>query len=320
MKNLIPIIFLLAFSQKMVAQQEAHYTQFMYNKLLLNPGYAGAREVPSFTAIHRSQWLGFEGAPTSQLLSFSSKFFSNRVGIGATVSHVKLGFQQDFFAQLAYSYDLIARDGISIRAGLQGSVRKFGFNFGDPNQLNLASPTDETLTNGDINKLTGNFGAGIYGSFKDYFYAGFSVPSLIGNELNNKNATAAPDLLAQTKKHFYGMIGASLPIADDVRLVPQLLVKYVKNAPFDADLNGTIEYARKFGIGLSYRLGGDGNGLGESADLLVFARIKNQFTIGASYDFTLSQIKDYSNGSFEVMLQADLKKTTNEMSNPRFFF
>jgi hypothetical protein len=79
-----------------------------------------------------------------------------------------------------------------------------------------------------------------------------------------------------------------------------------------------LEYDRKFGVGLSYRLGGDGGG--ESADLLVFARIKNQFVIGASYDFTLSQIKDYSSGSFEVLLQVDLKKTKNEMSNPRFFF
>ncbi len=304
----------------MVAQQEAHYTQFMYNKLLLNPAYAGAREVPSFTAIHRSQWVGFDGAPTSQLLSFSSKFFNDKVGFGATVSHVKLGFQQDFFGQVAYSYDLIARDGISLRAGLQGSLRKFGINFGDPNDLVLASPIDETLTNGDYNKLVGNFGAGVYGSYKDYFYAGFSVPSLIGNELNSKNGTAAPELLAHTRKHFYGMLGASLPIADDVRIVPQVLIKYVKNAPFDADLNGTLEYARKFGVGLSYRLGGDSNGLGESVDLLVFGRIRNQFTIGASYDFTLSQIKDYSVGSFEVMLQADLRKTKNEMSNPRFFF
>jgi type IX secretion system PorP/SprF family membrane protein len=318
MKNLFPIIIFLIFSQKMTAQQEAHYTHFMYNKMLINPAYAGARPVPYLTAIHRTQWAGFEGAPTSQLLSFSSKFINDRVGVGATISHVKIGFQQDIYGSLAYSYDLIAKDGVSVRAGLQGSIRSFALNFGNVSALGLSAPDDQTIKNGNIKKVVGNFGAGIYGSYKDVIYAGFSVPTLIGNNLNDKNFEPDALKLAKLDKHFYGMLGASLPIADQVKIVPQVLIKYVKNAPIDADLNATLEYDRKFGVGLSYRLGGDGGG--ESADLLVFARIKNQFVIGASYDFTLSQIKDYSSGSFEVLLQVDLKKTKNEMSNPRFFF
>ncbi len=313
-------ILLLFLSQNLVAQQEAHYTQFMYNKLLLNPAYAGAREVPSVTAIHRSQWVGFDGAPSSQLVSFSSKFFLDRVGIGATVSHVKMGFERDFYGSLAYSYDIIGHDGISVRAGLQGSIRKFGLDFGDPNELHLpvAPSSDETLMDGNISKLVGNFGAGVYGSYKDVVYAGFSVPSLVSNELNSVNSTADPKLLAKVRKHFYTMLGASLPVAEDIRIVPQVLVKYVNNAPLDADLNATLELKKQFGVGLSYRLGGEGRG--ESTDLLAFVRLKNQFTLGASYDFTLTQVKDYSSGSFEVMLMADLKKTKNEMSNPRFFF
>jgi type IX secretion system PorP/SprF family membrane protein len=318
MKNFLPIIVFLIFSQKLAAQQEAHYTHFMYNKMLINPAYAGARPTPHLTAIHRTQWAGFEGAPSSQLMSFSSKFILDRVGVGATISHVKIGHQQDIYGNLAYSYDLIAKDGISIRAGLQGSIRSFSLNFGNPNDLILSAPNDETIKNGNIKKVIGNFGAGIYGSYKDVIYAGFSVPTLIGNSLNSKNFDPTAIKLAKLDKHFYGMIGASLPVADQVKIVPQVLIKYVKNAPIDADLNATLEYDRKFGVGLSYRLGGDGGG--ESADLLIFARIKNQFVIGASYDFTLSQIKDYSSGSFEILLQADLKKTKNEMSNPRFFF
>ncbi len=320
MKKFSLFIFALAFlSIEMRAQQEAHYTHFMYNKLMLNPAYAGARGVPFMTAVHRSQWLGWEGAPTSQLLSYNAPFLKDRVGVGATVSHHKRGHMRDLFAQLAYSYDLVAKDGFSLRAGLHGSLRSFSLNFGDPMALNLSSPTDETIQQGNFQKIVGNVGAGVYGSYKDKIYGGLSVPNIIAGGLNPGNIQfASADSLALVSKHFYAMGGLGLRLNDQIRFLPQILVKYVPNAPIDADFNGTLEFDKKAGIGLTLRHGGDE--IVESADLLVFFKVKNQFTIGVSYDFTLSQIKDYTAGSVEAMISADLKKSKNEMSNPRFFF
>jgi type IX secretion system PorP/SprF family membrane protein len=318
MKKYIPILILFALSQNLWGQQEGHYTNFMWNKMMLNPAFAGAREVPYFTALHRSQWIGFEGAPQSQIVHFSSPIFNKRVGIGGTFAHTKIGLNQDLLGKMAYSYDLIGRDGLSVRIGLQASLRNFRLNFDDITKLNLSSVIDETIINGNISRLVGNFGAGIYGSYQNKFFAGVSVPNLIENNLNLKNTAPDATVLAKVNRHAYGMIGGSIHVADQVDFNPQMLIKYVKNAPLDADFNATLEYDRKFGIGASYRLGGEGRG--ESADLLTYFRVKNQFVIGASYDFTLTQIKDYSTGSFEVLLQADLRASKNQMSNPRFFF
>jgi type IX secretion system PorP/SprF family membrane protein len=153
------------------------------------------------------------------------------------------------------------------------------------------------------------------------FYFGVSAPHIYANTIGRN-----PDAVLQGKeyRHYYAMAGAILPISDDINLMPALLLKYVKNAPFDADLNLNLDIRKKVTAGLSYRLGGDR--AGESLDLLVFWQISDQLGFGAAYDFTLSKIKDYSSGSVEIMLQADLKKSSSgknnkkkNMTNPRFF-
>jgi hypothetical protein len=142
------------------------------------------------------------------------------------------------------------------------------------------------------------------------------VPHIYSNTIGintNLNTTTAKEV-----PHFYGMLGAVLPINENLNLMPAVLVKVVKNSPFDADLNVNLEIMRKATVGLSYRLGGDGPG--ESLDLLAYWQATPQVGIGAAYDITLSSLKNYSSGSIELLVQADLKKQTQrKMSNPRFF-
>ena len=110
MKKFYFLLFIATVAASTVwAQQEHQYTQFMYNKLPINPAYSGARGVPSVTAIYRNQWMGFEGAPKSVLASFNSPFLTKRVGIGVTISHNQIGLDKDFAGSMAYSYDLIRR-------------------------------------------------------------------------------------------------------------------------------------------------------------------------------------------------------------------
>jgi len=146
-------------------------------------------------------------------------------------------------------------------------------------------------------------------------YFGFSVPRIYSNAIGYVNGSAT--LIAKEYQHYYAMAGGIIPIADDINLMPAILLKYVKNAPFDADINVNLDIRKKFTAGLSYRLGGDGPG--ESIDLLAFWQATPQFGVGASYDFGLSSLKDYNAGSIELMVQADLKKRSKKMSNPRFF-
>jgi type IX secretion system PorP/SprF family membrane protein len=321
MKKVIFTIALMAAFWQANAQQEHHYTQFMYNKLFINPGYAGARGVPSLTAIYRNQWIGFDGAPQSTLLSFNSPFLSQKVGVGVTLSQESIGLQRNIYGALAYSYELAKTDNLSLRLGIMGSIRSRGFDFAkaslDPQQI-----ADPSIGGTEfVRDASGNVGAGVYGTIMQQFYFGVSAPHIYTNTIGRN-----PDAVLQGKeyRHYYATAGAILPISDDINLMPALLLKYVKNAPFDADLNLNLDIRKKVTAGLSYRLGGDR--AGESLDLLVFWQISDQLGFGAAYDFTLSKIKDYSSGSVEIMLQADLKKSSSgknnkkkNMTNPRFF-
>lgn len=312
MKKLVFSLALLLIGAASYAQQEHHYTQFMYNKLLLNPAYAGARGVPSLTAIYRNQWIGFKGSPQSALASFNSPFLSERVGVGVTLSHQQIGLQRNFHMALAYSYDMVASDEFSFRIGIMASMRSLGIAFGEA-EPNVGG--DPSLGDARVNDFYGNVGAGIYGTVSDQFYFGFSVPRIYSNAIGFTNGSAT--LIAKEYRHFYASMGGIFPIAEDINLMPAILLKYVQNAPFDADLNVNLDIRKKFTAGISYRLGGDGPG--ESVDLLAFWQATPQFGVGASYDFGLSRLKDYNAGSIELMIQADLKKRSKKMSNPRFF-
>jgi type IX secretion system PorP/SprF family membrane protein len=315
MRKLIFILAILGVGIRLSAQQDHQYTQFMYNKLLINPAYAGARGIPSITGIYRNQWVGFDGAPKSALLSFNSPFLVDRVGIGVTISSEKIGLNSDFFGSLAYSYDLIARDGISLRAGIMGSLRSLSIDFSKANPL---TPIDPSLSNIRTNDLYGNVGAGVYATFTDHIYAGFSVPRIYSNVIGrNPNAT----IQAKEYRHMYGMAGGIIPLSEDINFMPAVLLKYVNNAPISVDVNLNLDIRKKVTAGVSYRSGGDGSG--DSVDLLAMWQATEQLGIGAAYDFTLSRIKDYNSGSFELMLQYDLKKSKDskkkKMTNPRFF-
>jgi type IX secretion system PorP/SprF family membrane protein len=318
MKSVI-ISFLLLFCVTFcLGQQDHQYTQFMYNKLMVNPGYAGARGVPTISGIFRSQWIGFDGAPQSQILSFNGPFLGKRVGIGATISNRKIGLSRDFVASLAYSYDLLAQDGNLVRIGLQGSARNIGINLLKATPV-VATTNDPSLDNKKLNDLNFNFGAGIYASFQESFYIGLSLPQI----LKNSYGINPTDATAQEIRHVYGMAGAAFRLNDDLTLMPSILTKYVKNTPFDADLNLNLGIKEKVTVGLSYRLGGDNKG--ESVDLLMMVNVTPQLGIGAAYDFSLSQIKDHSSGSIEIAAFYDLRRREStkgkvNLSNPRFFF
>ena len=317
-KIAILTLILAALAARVHAQQDPQFTQFMYNKLAVNPAYSGARGVPFVTAIYRNQWIGFDGAPKSILASFNSPFLTPRVGVGLTVSHLQIGLDKDFHASLAYSYDLIPDEKISLRAGIMGSIRSLSMDFTKAVTSDPAGPGgDNSLDVDKIGSIFGNVGAGLYFTYDDRFYAGFSVPRIYTNSIGINSTPGIQS--AKEVQHFYGMAGAIIPLAEDFNLMPAILTKYVKNAPFDVDVNVNLEIKEKIIAGLSYRAGGDGPG--DSMDLLFFWQAHPQFGVGVAYDFSLSNVKDYTSGSIEVLLQADLKRVSKnkKMSNPRFF-
>lgn len=313
-KIFILSIFVLA-SLQSEAQQENQYTQFMFNKLSYNPAFAGESNKPILTLLYRNQWLGFDGNPESKLISFDASIIKDRVGFGLVVANNSHGIFDNWHGTMAYSYKVKFSESVGLRFGIQGTIKYYGVDF-NSSDSNIANPNDPSvpLVSGDPGRLwRGNFGMGAYLTYEK-MYVGLSVPNFLPNFLGYNG-----DIIQTAKEspHFYGMIGGLWPIAPKWQLKPGVLLKYVENAPFDADLNLSVVYDYKFHVGASYRLGGDGSG--ESIDILAFFQTNNLLGIGLAYDFPLSQISNHTAGSLEALLRLDLVKEKADLANPRFF-
>ena len=311
MKRFFYLFLFVAFTYTVGnAQHEAHYTHFMYTKQLLNPGYVGSKGSPNLMGLYRKQWIGFDGAPESQLVTFNTPFFDPRVGFGIAVSRQTTGDTKEYLGNISYSYDLINQDGLNLRLGVMGTLKHLGISLGE----NIRNPSDPIATqigNGDFNKVGGNVGAGLYLNVKDA-YIGFSVPNLLRREIGNSTNPA------EEQPHFYGMAGAIIPVPESkFSIYPNVLFKYVDNAPYSLDVNLSAIYNNIFTIGASYRHGQEN---GDSIDFLANYQVNRQFGLGVAYDLTLSDLSDHNSGSIEVMLSYLFGKKNPDMTNPRFFF
>jgi type IX secretion system PorP/SprF family membrane protein len=318
MRNYIFFILFLMVCVKTQAQQEAHYSQFMYNNLQVNPGFAGSRRVASFNALYRNQWIGFKGNPRSFLAGFDMPLPSfNKLGLGVMVSNQSEGIVNRLAVTPSVSYAIIHTDESTLRLGISTSYRQYNFNL-QSTTVNIRERQDPTLSENDNPNFNNmNIGMGIYYDRKN-IYAGFSIPNLNENPLIITQDTKTP-LKGKESRHFYGMVGGLFPLGgnENLQLKPSMMFKYVTNAPFSVDANMSVLIKKKFMAGLSYRFGSNS---GDSVDLLTFAQVSNNFAIGMAYDFTLSQIGNYNRNSIEILARYDFAITPKTMHNPRFFF
>ena len=296
------------------AQQEAQFTQFMYNQQILNPAYVGSRGAPSISALYRDQWIGFDGSPRVALASFNMPIFGDRIGFGLSVFNQQMGITNTWYSTMAYSYNLQVTDDIDLRLGVQASMKYIGTDFTDE-EARILNPGDPSVAEGQsTNQYRGNVGLGAYLTFSDLFYVGLSSPYLYSNNISFNDETNRP---AVEQPHYYGMAGGMIPLTDKVELKPALLAKYTQHAPFDLDAHVSLVFDRLLSAGVTYRLGGMGSG--ESVDLLIFYQISTQVGLGVAYDFSLGDINDYTSGTFETMLRIDIKNEKTQLENPRFF-
>jgi len=296
------------------AQQDAQFTQFMFNKLTFNPAYAGSTLAPCLSAIHRQQWVGLEGAPVTSAASFNTSLAKDRVGMGLTFIHDQIGPTRDWSARLAYSYKIPLDNG-NLSIGLQGNFRQYRVVWND---ARLTHTGDNSVTMAESSRILPNAGLGVYYENPD-FYVGISMPHILENDLDLLEDVVSTDVLSLESQHLFGMAGVLIDINETVKLKPAVMVKYVNNAPLDIDLNLTAILKEDLWVGLSYRFGGsDVQGFGESVDLFVQYQLTNALRLGAAYDFTLSELQNSSSGTYEFYVSYCLRKT-GRISNPRFF-
>ncbi|MEL6637885.1 MAG: type IX secretion system membrane protein PorP/SprF [Bacteroidota bacterium] len=317
MKNLYCALLLVLWGATgLWAQQESHYTQFMYNQQLINPAFSGERGVPSIYTLYRQQWIGYEGAPRSGLIGFSSPFLTDRTGFGLVVSTHSVGIFQSWLATMSYSYNLPITENFAIRFGVQGNMKNIRLDFSDPSIVKL-NDVDPAVLDGVVSsRFNGNFGAGILAKYKEYFL-GFSIPHIFPNEIgfNKDNGRLK---IAREEPHFYLSTGITFPVGTGLKLRPMVLAKYVEDAPGDLDINVSLIMQDKITAGLSYRLGGEG--AGESVDLTLFYQVK-QLGMGVAYDVNVSSLRTVNSGSFEIIIRYDFEpQSANDLTNPRSQF
>lgn len=310
-KVLITLIFAIV-AIGCYGQQEAHYTQYVFNKLAFNPAYAGSKEAISASILTRNQWIGFEGAPSTQLMSFHTPVFNNKVGLGATIIRDKIGITTDLSASIAYAYRIKMKKS-TLSIGLQTSIKsiKMDWNSTNPTQLG-----DNVIPVGSPSAFKMDIGIGAYYA-NDNFFAGISIPFLMEGETGviptlSDGALNLPD----TKRHYFATVGGVFNLGGDqssLKLQPSVLVKYVDNAPIDLDVNAFFIFKEKFWFGATYRYH-------DSVDGVVQFQVSPALRFGMAYDFALTELQDYNHGTLEVMVEYNFVTNKDMLLNPRHFY
>ena len=288
------------------AQQDPMYTQYMYNPLSVNPGYAGSREALSIVGILREQWVGIDGAPSTQSLNLHSPIFNDNMGLGLSVINDKIGpiHQTMLFAD--YSYSIQTTYNAKLSFGLKAGVNIF--------QADLLSLTpdqggDPAMYNID-NKLLPNIGVGVF-YYSDKGYVGLSAPKLLEQMLYEYNTSVVTE--NKERRHYFVIGGYVFDLSEQVKFKPAFLLKAVVGAPISIDLSANFLFRDKLGVGVAHRLDDSFSGL-------LQYYVTPQFRIGYAYDFTLTELRNYNSGSHELMLGYDFKFVRyNRIYSPRFF-
>lgn len=281
-------------------QQQPMYSQYMFNGMVLNPAYAGSQESLSLTAISRHQWIGIDGAPSTQTFTAHAPIRNERVGLGLMIMRDKIAVTNHLSAHAAYAYKIKFKKGI-LSAGLQASFSQYTINYSE-----LHIDDDIAFQQDDISRILPNFGAGLYYNTSK-FYAGFSVPILMNRKVEDADGSI------EMIRHYYLTSGYVVTLSPDLKLKPNFLLKTSKGAPLSFDINANLLIREVVWVGVSYRSV-------NSCGVLLELQATDQFRLGYAYDFALSpQVKDLNTGSHEFMLRYDFTFSKNRFYSPRYF-
>jgi len=307
-KRVLIIIALAGIGTPIFAQQNAMFSQYMFNALAINPAYAGSRNVVAATALYRNQWVGIEGAPKTGTFTIDAPFSGERIGMGLQVISDKIGITTTTGLVLSSAYRIPMKEG-SLSFGLQGSMNNYNAGFGRVN-LDPTGPIPDQAFQGDVNKTLYNFGSGVYYR-SDRMYAGFSIQDIISNRLN-VDTISDGDITARQSAHGYLTTGYVFPIGMDFDLKTSVLVKGVKGAPVQGDFNATLWIKNVFAIGAEYRTSAD-------ISALMEIKVSPQVRIGYAYDRSITPLRKFNSGSHEFMLRYEFSFERDRTLSPRYF-
>ncbi len=306
MKKLLPILLILI-SGSLFAQQDALFSQYMFNKLAVNPGYAGSRELLSADILYRYQWVNINGAPKTLSASIHSPMNNPKLALGFNMYNDKIGPMSYTGALATFAYRIVFPKG-KLSFGLQAGFKNSGIIW---NMIKTYDENDPFLLYPVKKKVVPDANFGVY-YYTEKFFAGLSSKQLLQNQsLVVQDSLTGTTQFTKLLTHFYGMTGLAIPLGDNVIFRPSLLAKFVKNAPPQLDLNASFLLANTLWIGASYRTE-------KAISLIAEVNIAQNLRVGYSYDIWLNELKIYNKGSHEFRMSYDFN-INKRILTPRYF-
>lgn len=288
------------------AQQDSQYTQYMYNTINVNPAYAGSRGVTSIFLLHRTQWVGLDGAPVTNTASIHKPIGDSNIGYGISFVNDRIGISDENTISLDVSYTVKTSEEYKLSFGIKGSANLLSVDY---TRLTIRDPEDVLLSqqaNID-NRLSPNFGAGIYWH-SDKNYVGISVPNFLETKHYDDNVSS----LASERMHFYFIGGSVFDLNETLQFKPAIMTKMVQGAPLQVDLSANFLFNEKFFIGAAYRWSAALSGM-------IGFQVSDSWHIGYSYDAETTKLANYNSGSHEIFLRYELFGNYSKIVSPRFF-
>ncbi|MGG7036662.1 MAG: type IX secretion system membrane protein PorP/SprF, partial [Flavobacterium sp.] len=265
--------------------------------------YAGSRGVLSIFGLHRTQWVGVDGAPVSNAFSINTPLSYSNLGLGVSFVNDKIGPTSSNTLSADLSYSIRTSERYKLAFGLKVSGNKFDL---DLSKLDPGHANDPNLQNFD-NEITANFGVGTY-FHSDRLYLGLSVPNISRNGKYNDNDEA----VYKERENFYFIGGYVFNLSQSIKFKPAFLTKMVTGAPLQLDLSANFLFNDKFMLGAAYRLDA-------AASVLAGFQVTDGLYIGYAYDMETAELQNYSSGSHEIFLRFELFNKVDKMVTPRFF-
>lgn len=294
MKHILSILLIGISVEAVQAQQLPQLSQYNSQDYLFDPAVAGSRPWFEIRSAHRNQWVGIQDAPRTFVLSATTPLGAN-MGVGGYIFTDNVGPSRRTGMQLSYAYHLKVTDDIKLGMGLSFGMLQFLI---DGSKIQFHDPDEPLMDDQLRGSLMPDATFGVY-LYHEKWWFGATVPQLLRNRVwfYDENDQSLSKLAA----HYYAMGGYRLPIGSDLKLEPSFLLKYVDPVPPKIDLTATLRYKDMVWIGATYRTE-------DAVSLMVGYWMKKTFQFGYSYDLTMTNLRNYSSGTHEVMLGITLGK------------
>ncbi len=306
-KKAVLALLLIGSPMYVIGQQDPIYSQYIFNMQTVNPAYVGSWQTMGFMALDREQWVGITGHPSTQTFSFQTPVISQNVGIGMDISVDKLGSERRVILNLDYSYRIMLNEVTSLRFGLKGGFTNYNNNLSSltPFPDNLPDPV---LLGVIDNKFMPNVGTGLFLSSSKY-YLSLSTPKLFQNKIKENSANFSK---MSEAREYYLLGGIVFDLSDKIRFKPTFMTKSAVGSPFQYDISANFLLADRFWIGGIYR---SGDAVGAVAQWIITSNLR----IGYAVDFTLTDLRNYHQGTHELMISYEIAFTKKKFISPRYF-